>query len=179
MLVRILAVIMLPFIFLGGDGTTTLNPVPLPYSGKEEVVLYQTDELSIKATDFTYATSVMFNYTITNKTNKSLKFSLPNTTLAGSEYNEPLQCTLRAGTTSKSLVYTQPESTFKEKLKFAISDYDEYSLVFLKVGKIVTIDLQSTEDTLYLADLVYDGNARVYKTREAVYIDNPPLGNTL
>lgn len=170
MLTKILSILMLPFIFLGGDGT--VDPVPIPEPVTKEVILYQTDELRVTGSEFTYATSVSFTYTITNKTDKTLRFSLPNTSMDDSASTSPFRCTLKAGATSKPLMYTQPESTYRSKLKFAISDYDEYNLAFSRVGKIVTIDLQLADGIPALADLIYNDDVRLYKADEALFIDN-------
>lgn len=175
---RLLSLFLSPFILLGGPGD--LEPqLPKPEPVKEEIVLYQTDELSVTATDFTYATSVKFNYTITNKSDSLLKFNLPYTSVEGSEQSKPLQCMLKAGTTSKSLTYTQPESTHQQVLKLSINEYDEYNMAFDKVGKILIIDLQPSEDTLAAMNLVYDGKARVFKAEDGFYIDNVILDNVL
>lgn len=171
---KVISLLISPFILLGG--TPDFDPgVPGQEPHSEEIILYQTDELSVTATDFTYAASVTFSYTIINKTDQLLKFNLPYTTIDGSNQSEPLQCMLKAGATSKSLTYTQPETTHQQRLKFSVNDYDEYDLAFAKIGKILIIDLQPSDDAADSADLVYDGKARIFKAGDGFYIDNVPL----
>jgi hypothetical protein len=174
-------------VLLGGDQftgpapTKPTQPPPetIPWTETEEVVhegviLYQTPEIVIEATNFTYAESATFTYTITNKTVRDMNFKLTNTMYNGQGAGSPLACMLKAGAESVPLTFTQPESTFMRQLEFEITDYDEFDTVLQKTGKIVTLNLKPVDTTLNEADLVYDGQAKVYKVSDKLYLDNPP-----